>query len=293
MPKQIFDNDEPLFDYGAIDELAAMGIGDRGYTEVNPPVGSDELFHDQFERRASEIHRNPSNLTPACIIPQKSGPWSRNPQLGSVQDFQPAANNEQTILKLDEWDAPQVWSVMLGLTFSDTSADFSVIAKIRPGTGGFTEEFEMDWQPGVTFNVCMNAINIIASYDNVTSVPNNLRLSAMLAKRPLHGTSPQRTFRSTVAGGGGVDVIRIPKYAKRLHLIAADTAPHDLFLATTNIKFLSGSNGAGLGLGDITGDEIGPLYQNNIPIPGGAKSIRIANAAVGNVIVQCVFDLAL
>lgn len=282
MPRQIFDNDEPLFDYGFIDEMAALGMGDRGYADVNPPPGSNELFEDQFERRAREIQRQPSNIQPVSVIPAKSGPWSANNQLGNELEFAPSSNNEQTILKLDEWGFPEVWSVMLGMKYSDTkwpagALGFACTAKVNAGAGGITQEAEVDWVQGTVFSLPMNAVNVIAKYQQSNNIPTDLRLSASICKGKVAGRPPTRTFVLPVVtnpgGGGFSDPIRIPNFARSVMLV--DTLNNaggvSVYNATTHLILQRNNNVGATSCAFVNGNDLLQFGSNGYPIPDGAR----------------------
>ena len=308
MPKQIFDNDEPLLDYDAIDDLAAMGIGDRGYTDVNPPIGSDEMFGDQFERRAREIQRTPSGMQAVHVVPMKSGPWSANNQLGTQVDFNPSAatrNTEQTLLKLDEWGFPEVWSLMLGMTYSDDTwgasagAAFNIIAKIRAGVGGVTQELEVDWIQGTTLSLPMNALNVIGEFTASTDTPTDLRVQLSLAKGKVNGRPPQRSFQlAGLAPGGGTatsNTIRIPNFTKSVMVVdrAVVTAANSVFSANFTLRFHPQAAATST-VGAVTGDQLIQFASNGFPIPTFARyvTLQASNPAVA-VLPDLIFFLAL
>lgn len=224
MPRQIFDDDEPLFDYSAVDDLSELGIGDRGYAMQYPPDDSNTIFGDQFERRAREIQRSPSNLQPVYQVEMKSGNWSGCNQLGITQDFSPDNNNQQTILKLDEWGFPRIWTVTLGINdYSLLNAPnpigFAVTAHIEFGSGGTTETVEIDWLQGTSICLPMNAVNVIAKYttgsgEGATSIPADLRLSVIVARGRTQTSQPIRTVRPAE----NATFIEIPKFAKNVFM---------------------------------------------------------------------------
>src|SRR4029077_2841797 len=293
MPKQIFDNDDEFLDYGDIDEMSAMGIGDRGYTNVYPLEGSGELLRDGFERRAHELQRDPSDLQPVQLVPMKRGPWSANNQFGIEQPFSAAANNNQTILKLPEWEFPQVWSVMLGATLSELStASYDIIASIEAGVGGITDTFEVDWQQGIAFSVVANALNITARFGRTTSIPSDVRLRAMVGRRPLVASCPTRTFRTTAIDGGNSQRITIPKYAKSLTVLPGP-APNNNVYDPLMLYSITNSISSGFRL-NMTGQQILQLGDGaRIPIPGGGNFIRANNGTLATVDMTFVFELGL
>lgn len=267
-------------------------LGSDADVVLEPGYNQDEIFDDQFARRATEINRNPVSSSAVAVIPARQGPWSSNNSFGIQRDFSPNERNEQTILRLPEWDAPQVWSLMLGLTFSERGGeDFAIGARIEPGAGGFIENFEMDWQAGAAITVIANTLNVVGLYEDVVQVPTDLRLSVLVGKRPLAGAAPQRT-RNLAVVAGTTEVVSIPRYAKRLNVMQRSTPPGDAFASTTDYRFLSGAS-AGTTIARFTGDQIATPYFNSIPIPGGAKSLRIQNTGLNLITPILVFSLGL
>lgn len=280
MPKPIFDDDEPFLDYGAIDELSAMGIGDRGYANVNPPRGGDELFGDPFERRAREIDRTPNNLRPVQIVPQQSGPWSRSNQFGTEQPFAPDANNRQTILKLPEWGFPQVWSVMLSINPpSNAAANYLILANVEAGVGGTTDTFQLDWSTGTAFSVVANALNISAFYRVSSVIPNDLRLRVLVGRETLTRSAPKRSFTGLLPPLGGTLQVSIEKYAKSLTLLPVSFTSNP-YVATFLLQFRATDTSAVLG--EITGAQILALGNGaTVDVPGGANVLTIVNNGLG------------
>lgn len=267
-------------------------LGSDADVRLEPGLRQDEFFDDQFERRASELNRNPVSSGAIAVVPARQGPWTANNAFGMDKAFSPNESNEQTILRLPEWDAPQVWSLMLGLSFSDTGGeDFAIGARIEPGAGGFADAIEMDWQKGATITIVGNAVNVVALYEDVVQVPDDLRLSVLIGKRALSGAAPQRTRNLSVAAGA-TEFVSIPRYAKRLNIMQRSAPPGDVFAITTDYRFLSGAAG-GSTIARLTGDQIATPYFNSIPIPGGAKSLRIQNAGATLITPILVFSLGL
>lgn len=277
MPRQIFDNDEPLLDYNSMDEISELGMGDRGYTNVDPPYGSNEIFGDQFERRAREIQRMPAGSQPVIIVPSKSGPWSGNNQLGNEQGFAPSANNRQTILKMDEWGFPQVWTVQLGMSFTDsTNAFFQVVAVVKAGVGGTTQTFEVDWAQGMSFSCVFNALNVEAFYGETTSVPNDIRLSVQIGKRSLSSARPTRTIRINLTGLATTAQIRVPAFAKTFTPIRFKNV--DPFAATQTYEFAINDIGTPNVVAQLSGPQLLDLGGTMI-LPNGANFLNFTGAA--------------
>lgn len=131
-----------------------------------------------------------------CVPPSPgiSTAWSGSPNIGSLCDYEPDANGRQTILKLDEWGYPEVWTVTLTLNsdefeaFAGTSVGANIVAEITYGTGGASHTFEMDWNDGARISLPMDSIQVNAKY-NLTSdafgelvPPPNMQLGVQLAR---------------------------------------------------------------------------------------------------------------
>jgi hypothetical protein len=276
MPRNIFDDDEPLLDYGSIDPMSAFGIGDRGYANVDPPYGANEPFGDQFERRAREISRQPSNVRPVQIVPQRHGPWSGSNQFGIEQEFAPDLNNNQTILKLPEWGFPQVWSVMLFASPPTIAvgATYKVLANVEAGVGGTVDSFRVDWGNGTTFRVVANALNISAFYFRSSLIPPGLRLRVIVGRQSLPGASSKVSFDALLPPGNSSQ-FNIEKYTKSITLLPRSFTS-DPYTADIVLSFSPSTTGTVIG--QITGAQLLALGNGaTIPIPGGATVITIAN----------------
>ena len=174
-------------------------LGSEDAARVEPGINQDEVFDDQFERRSHEIQRTPGSDDAISIVPSKRGPWTGNNQLGIERGFAPDANNRQSILKLDEWGFPEVWTLCLGLTYDaelygsggGITGAFGILAQVEFGTGGVIQIVEVDWCQGVSIPLPMNALNVIASYSAVPTelglpaLPDDLRLRANIVRGTL------------------------------------------------------------------------------------------------------------
>lgn len=262
-------------------------LGSDADVRLEPGLQQDEIFDDQFERRAREIQRTPGQDNVVAVVPRKRGPWTGNNQLGNERPFSDNEGNLQTILRLDEWDLPQVWSVALIMKLTDPSfVGFKVRALIEAGAGGIVTPFEMDWNQGSTFSFPFNAINIVAQYSNTQDLPSDLRLGVQIGKRPLAGACP--TWTSELLDNN--EVIVIPRFAKRVFLNTVANAPG--FVATVALEFRTGG-GSGGANGRVTGDQLltlGGWY----PIPGGSNTVTFTNGGGGLApVCNLIFELGL
>lgn len=240
---------------------------------------------DDFTLRAN---RQRSRAQPAGVpmmypLPLRNHPmWTGNNELGREAEFAPDSNNQQTVLKLEEWGAPEVWSVHLGMKFDEAQIaaanGFSVIAKVQAGVGGAVQEFEVDWTYGTTFSCVMNALTVAAEYDDISDIPTDLRLIATVCKGKVCNLPPTRTKYFAVAAGPGATTFSIPKFARSVYFGNANNAGTSVYSANCEIQVQS-ALGGGTGI-RIVGTDLQPL-GGSVPIPNGARFVNVINAAAG------------
>jgi hypothetical protein len=203
-------------------------LGEESRLVLEPGYNQNEVFDSQFERRAREIQPTPGPEQGVPIIPSKRGPWTGNNQLGIERAFAADANNRQTILKLDEWDFPDVWTIALGLNeFTATTGGFDVTALIEFGVGGVTQSVEIDWLNGSGISLPMNALNLVAQYNLIDQelpgeVPDDLRLRVSISKMPAQNLRPTRSYWVTTPA----NIFTIPPFAKAVHISPIDAVPN-------------------------------------------------------------------
>lgn len=274
-----------------------------------PAVFSPTVTHplvDDFTLRAARMRARvqPPGVQQVFPIPMRNNPlWSGNSELGAQADFAPDSNNRQTILKLEEWGEPRVWSVMLGIAYSpallsDTSF-FDLTAEIQAGVGGVTQEFEVDWGEGTLFSCPFNALSVIAKYTviggTVLQVPSDLKLRASVGRNEHNNpSSPTRsiTTPSIPAGTFTTTPLIIPKFARRLTPLSSFglSAP---YAATTSYLWQNNPTIPST-IGSFTGTEFAASFgANGIPIPTDARALIVNNAAGIATRVRLMFHLAL
>jgi hypothetical protein len=279
-----FSDDDDVFNAHP-DDLPWDDIGrinQDGYVDTRPIGDDPRIFEDQFEQRSRELVRTPPSTGAVTIIPSKTGPWTGNPNLGIEQPFAASVNNRQTILKLPEWGFPQVWTVLLGLSFDSNflnggSNGFSITAHIEAGAGGAIQLVDVDWVQGTALSLPMNALNVIAEYDDTTDLPPDLRLTVTIAPGKSTYAKPTRTFYMVIAPASQ-DQIEIPKFAKRVFLCDSVNAGSSVYSANADIRMFS-VQGGGRGI-RITGPNLLAL-GGWLEIPNGARFLTIFNGAVG------------
>jgi len=293
MPRNIFDDDAALLDYGSIDEMSEMGLGTRGFVNVDPLDGDDWTFNDDFRERASELTRRPSNLEPVYILPLKNGMWSGNNQLGTLQRFQTNAQNEQTILKLDEWGFPRVWTVHLEMEYDATvPSTFDVIAKVTAGIGGNTIDFEVDWSKGASFSFAFNALNVVAKFNDATNPPSDLRLGVNIGHYPKPGARPTRTFTNLLCSAGGFIFLTVPRFAKYYRILPT-AGPGSPFAATVQIGLFGSGTGGIFKYNFLGGDYFTFNPEGKVAIPGSTQDLFIFNPTPDDFNATIEFELGL
>jgi len=218
----------------------------------------------------------------------RTGWWSDYPQFGEEQAFAPDAQNRQQILKADELGPPEVYTITLGISYSEQNwpgagRAFEVEAEINFGAGGATQVVRIDWVQGAQISLPMNAVNVVATY-NIDALaapqpPGDLRLSAMLGRGPAIGkaqwTDP--TPFSLVAAGQ-TPSRRIAAFASRIHVVAANPAGADvIFTAGNFLIFLGGPLPGDEQIASVRLDQYLNAIGEGIVIPGQAKYASIFN----------------
>lgn len=297
-------SDDDLFDSPnalSWDDIGRMN--QDGFVENENLETHPVFFDDQFEMRSRELQASPPGMKTVDIFPSKQGPWSGNNQLGIGQLFAPDANNRQTILKLDEWGMPQMWTLCLGLSFDvnnwvvdSADASFDLTAVILFGIGGVVQEVEIDWLNGTAITLPMNALNVIAQFNpelgdeaaGTSSPPTDLILRASVAHGTLVQAQPTRTFRFNISNAN--QTILIPPFAKSVRLIPgggfSELPPFQFYSSDTPIVFNSGVSAAVFGFIlsshapwqfteylNVTDETCGRPVE--VPIPTSARSITI------------------
>lgn len=225
-----------------------------------PPVFGPTVSHpltDDFSLRANRARerQQPAGVPPVYPLHMRNHPqWSGNNELGYALPFEPDANNRQTILKMEEWGFPEVWTLCLGLDFDrsnwpdppDTTADFDITALIQFGIGGVVQEVEIDWHNGTAISLPMNALAVIAQYNlpagggegpGPSNPPPSLFLRASLSRGTLFQCAPTRSyfiedFPVDVGGLSGA-VVNIPPFAKTVTIVPSVNDGADVFPAYT------------------------------------------------------------
>lgn len=192
-------------------------------------VDEEESTDDTTTR----TNRNPAVLpAPAQGMPQivstipREGIWSGYNQLGFEAKYGPDRRQTQTILKLDEWGPPEVWTVSLFLLQKLESFNgFGVTTRINFGAGGSTQVVEIDWLNGAQISLPMNAINVQALFSDidVTTEGAGLSLGVQLARGTRGGLrGPVRTIAEDITVGALAQsaVFEIPAFARAVYAVS-------------------------------------------------------------------------
>lgn len=207
-------------------------------THVEPDVSDNPvLFDNQFERRARNLEKPNSRVTPVvqrvALVDTPEGEWSgqASTYYGQIKTFQSSTDDRQTILKLPQRGDPKRWTLQLGIDFEDSEISgaglgqvFGITAEITTGSGGGTQTFFVDWKQGTTIPLLANAIEVTAVYLRPAGSPplTTLKLSATLGhglciSKPIVSIISLPAVTST-AGNRVSSKVRIPPFAKAISM---------------------------------------------------------------------------
>lgn len=272
-----------------------------------PPVFSPNVSHplvDDFTLRAARLQsKQAPNVPVSAAIPLRNHPmWSGNNELGIEVPYQPDGDGYQTILKLGEWGPPELWTISLGLAYTPDlipgtgDGMFSIDALIRYGSGGVTQQIDVDWAEGVCLAVPMNAVNVIARYSDFTgknNTPSDLILRVNLSPGGDQSNFATKSARILVPNGGAsAQFLPIPKFARRLHVQRGAGAIGGAWAALMSYTFF-GTSGAAGDTGGFAGNEYLANFAGvGVPIPPAARTLRITNTTGSDEVVLAIFELA-
>ena len=271
------------------------------------------IYDDPMVPRSRQKRKAPATVS---IDQAREGSWSGNPQLGnSIKSFDTAIdpvlgivvgntlsqNFRETILKLDEWGPPEVWTVMLGMTYSEDAWPVAnnflgITAEIEVGVGGASQAFEVDWVQGTMLSLPMNAINVTARYSVAQNpvVPADLRLNVLLAKGSrASGIRPHFSEYEVILAGVAGIYHRIPNFCHRVQLLPAFSVQTAVDLYNPN-SFLNFGTGPApvMGYGFVLGSQL-LSFPDGIPVPGASHNVRFFNASPNTVRLSWLYYLQL
>lgn len=243
------------------------------------------------------------------VQPALHGPWTNSNNFGAEVAFTPDEQARQRIIKLPEWGDPVVWTVSLGIEYTEEdwpldgggrSRGFEIVGEVSYGVGGATQTVEVDWVQGTTFSVPMNAISVDAAYIFPFGVgegpepqqPRDLRLSVLLARggastsiaptklaKLLDGSS----LASLVNNLRGDPPARIPKFGRRVFLQPA-IAParfSELVSGNNYLLFFSAPEVTAAATLIATIRITSSVLQEGVRVPPFAKYVTLENAGGG------------
>jgi hypothetical protein len=252
------------------------------------------------------------------VQPAPHGFWSGNNNFGFETLFRPEAGNRQQIVKLPEWGEPAVWTVSLGIDYTETGwaggvgnvRGFEVVGEINYGIGGATQTVLLDWIQGTTFSVPMNAISVNAFYSVLTSEsgptvqPSDLKLRVLLARGELPSRilptkhAPLldgRAFATFADGALSNPLARIPRFGKVLFINPLGSSTYTSLVTANNFaRFFSGPEVTGsFAVGTVRITESAVLQ--GIRVPPFAKYVTVENVGGGSngAVVSLNFELQL
>ena len=254
--------------------------------------------------------------------PPPHGPWSSSNNFGAEVRFAPDEQSRQRILKLPEWGDPVVWTVSLGIDYSEDAwpaggplgqRAFEIIAEVSYGVGGATQTIEVDWIQGATFSVPMNAISVDAFYafpfdlseGPRAALPLDLRLSVLLGRGGQSTSVPATKFAPLLDGSplAGLDnnqlvatPARIPKFGKRLFLHSPVAAANfgELVSGNNYLLFFSAPDVATAAFLVATMRITSTVLLEGVQVPPFAKYVTLQNIGGGlTAVMPCLFNFEL
>jgi hypothetical protein len=263
--------------------LAPLTVGCVYETESDDPMA----------RKYPTIQNPPPNglVQVATVIPRAGG-WSGDNQLGYQAKYGPDKRGTQTILKLDEWGPPDVWTISLSLEQKFAASDgVGVVARIGFGAGGSTQVIHMDWANGAQISLPMNAINVQAVFRDVdvTTEGRGLSLGVQLARGRRGGNQPPRytIAERLVVDVGTSPVFELPAFASAVYVqpITLADAP-DVFSASCALRLVRGTIGNANAI--MLGDQ---LKTQKLEVGGQSSGVQFVNGSAGGVVINLVADL--
>lgn len=289
------------------------GLGEDAYEpderESAMPLASGP-YEDMLNRETGMV---------ACVPPPPGiqAPWSGSQNLGAIAEFGPDSSNRQTVLKLDEWGPPEIWTLSLGIDFRGTwpitdplvMQGYILQAEVSFGAGGATQLITVDWLQGVQLSMPMNSISVVAKYNSVSPAlgypvnpPDDLRLSAMLGRGSRSGRFPPSIMNVltdgdfSVVGATRVQYLEIPPFAYELEILSPTA---DMLLtgnATTYLQeVVIPDEAAGLEYYGCSGQFLtrSLSYGSKIAIEPGATHIMLQQDGADACYIKTRFNLSL
>ena len=250
-------------------------------------------------RNPPVLPHNPRGIPQVIPTIPREGLWSGYNQLGFQAKYGPDQRTAtQTILKLDEWGSPEVWTVSLYTTQKLTAFDgYNIKARINFGAGGSTQVYECDWLNGAQISLPMNAVNVQAIFDDVSvgTEGQGLSLGVQLARGARGGTQAPiftLTERQAIVGGASSGPILLPEFARNVYAIPAegfDTAAIAAFYSANNVLQTFSGNAPGFSTGSLLGTQL--QVGMRLPVVGSARFVNFFNGTVTPLEVTIIAEL--
>lgn len=226
------------------------------------------------------------------MLDQKNGPWTGSNYLGNYLEIEGSTSLRKSVLKMPEWGMPKVWTIMLGLDLTNINFNiggvFGLVAEIAAGSGGTTQELEVDWVNGVCVSMPMNAVSVIVRYDQqLTSFPGNygtLRARVTLAPGVRAGPDPILTKKAaggSVAVGAFSTYLQIPSFARRL-LIFDGAGNETLWAPGVQIRFIT-TQVTGQPADIVQAAELHNALPDGVNVPQYARWVRLFNGSLTDI----------
>jgi len=257
-----------------------------------------QSFADESAPTLSKKYPGPTDglVQNVPAIPRTGG-WSGDNQLGRLAKYGPDQRATQSILKLDEWGPPEIWTVSLFVKEDFRLFNgFDIKARLNFGAGGSTQPYICDWVNGAQISWPMNAVNVEAIFANVDVATEGAGLSigAQLARGSRGGTAaPRLTIAENliVVHGTNSETFDIPAFATRILFIPSDiNSLGNFFAATTKIVLVSGDDSGAFDVAVGVGSHPdGGVIA--VPVSGSARKVLVVNEAAGNIAGSLIAEL--
>jgi len=249
-----------------------------------PPQTFEE--DDMAQKYPRTLPAPVAGVPQVAIITPRNGGWSGDNQLGYEAKYGPDRRQTQTILKLDEWGPPEVWTVSLFMNQKlEAFSGFAATARINFGAGGSTQVIEIDWINGQQISLPMNAVNVEAIFSDVdvTTEGAGLSLGVQLSRGSRGGTrAPVKTIAENiiVTSLGNSPVFRIPNFARAVYAVSTGGTANDIDDPLIKLITLTGNFSANVA-GTI--DGVACSAGVGLPVVGQAKFVRLSNGTGADV----------
>ena len=213
----------------------------------------------------------------------RNGSWTGNVNLGAM--LLSGKSTQQSVLKLDEWWMPHVWTLSLWNRPSRAiPGDFppegqfleSTIARVDFGAGGATQSFEVDFVQGVMLSMPANTIQV-ALLSPATLA--EIYAQVAIGTRGPSGT-PHRSITQNLAilNATNSPVFRVPAFTDKIEVLPGKNSGAAIDSATITLEFSTVIGFTDIIL-SVSLQTITRYWGGLVTIPTGAAYVRITNAS--------------